>query len=281
MSTVVTLDQPSLSLEAGAQATVQVTIRNDSDVVEEYALRVVGAPESWAEVVPGRISLYPGQDTTAAVTFRPPRSSSILAGNFVFGIHVLPTEHPEDAMLPEGAVEVLPFLETTGELMPKISRGKRGATHHVAVDNWGNAPLTVKLAGSDPAEQLKIAFDAPDLNVAPGTVGFSGVEVRPVQTMWRGIRTACPFIVTATQPGGPSLQFDGTHFQNPVLPLRIISTLLVILLLAVTAAVAWKVVVQSVEESSPDRPRALAAAPVYDVAGFLPARPTDSVQPAE
>jgi hypothetical protein len=256
MSTTATLDMPTLSLEAGAEAAVRLTVRNDSDVVEEYALRVVGLVEPWAEVLPDRVSLYPGQDMTATVTFRPPRSPSVPAGEFIYGVHVLPTEQPADAVLPEGTVDVLPFLETTGELMPRMSRGKRGARHNAAVDNRGNIPITVDLAGSDPGEQLEFVLQPPALTIEPGTVRFTAVRVRPAEKMWNGMPATRTFAVTATPADGLPVLLDGTHVQDPMLPWRTIKAVLCLLLLAVALTVVWHISVESEKVSDPKTGRA-------------------------
>jgi hypothetical protein len=256
MSTTASLDMPRLSMEAGAEGAAHLTLRNDSDVVEEYALRVVGPAASWAEILPDRVSLYPGHNTTAAVTFKPPRSPSIPAGDFIFGIHVLPAEHPEDAVLPEGVVEVLPFLETTGELMPRMSRGKRGAKHHVALDNWGNVPVTVELAGSDPGALLEFELEPPELTIEPGTVQFTAVRVRPAEKVWNGTPATRMFAVTATPEDGPPVLLDGSHIQDPVLPWRTIKAVLFLLLLAAVLTVAWNLSVESMGVSEPTKPGA-------------------------
>lgn len=253
MSTTATFDMPSLSMEAGAEATIHVTVRNDSDVVEEYALRVVGAVESWAQVVPDLVSLYPGHDATAAVQFKPPRSSSVPAGEFKFGVHVLPTQHPDDAVLPEGAAVVLPFVETTGELMPRMSRGKLGARHNVAVDNRGNVPVTVELVGSDPGDLLEFALQPPVLTIERGTVRFTAAHVRPAEKIWRGVPATHVFAVTATPADGVPVRLDGSHVQDPVLPWRTIKTLAILLLLAVALTVGWHLRVEAVRVSDPTK----------------------------
>jgi hypothetical protein len=256
MSTTASLDTLRLSLDAGGEGGASLTVRNDSDVVEEYALRVVGRAASWAEVLPDRVSLYPGQDTTAAVIFHPPRSASAPAGDFIFGIQVLPTEHPEDAVLPEGVVEVLPFLETTGELMPRMSRGRRGAKHRVALDNWGNVPVTVELAGSDPGDLLEFELQPPELTIEPGTVQFAAVRVRPAEKIWSGTPATRIFSVTATPEDGPPVRLDGSHVQDPALPGKTIKAVLFLLLLAAALTVAWHLSVESEKISDPKTGRA-------------------------
>jgi hypothetical protein len=239
MSTTATLDSSPISLEAGAEAFVPLHIRNDGEIVEEYRLEVVGPSGSWSEVVPGLVSLYPGQDATASVEFRPPRSATVPAGEFLYGVQVLPTEHPEDAVVPEGVVTLLPFYETTAELMPRASRGRFGALHRLAIDNRGNVPITVTLTGADSREMLDIGLPEQALTVEPGTVQFGHVRVRPVRRIWRGISATHTFAVTATPVDAPPVVLDGTYLQEPVLPPWIAKAVVALLLLALSLAALW------------------------------------------
>ncbi|MCU1566699.1 MAG: hypothetical protein JWQ56_1636 [Pseudarthrobacter sp.] len=239
MSTTATLDSRPISLEAGTEAFVPLHIRNDGEIVEEYRLEVVGPSGSWSQVVPGLVSLYPGQDATASVEFRPPRSAAVQAGEFLYGVQVLPTEHPEDAVVPEGVVHLLPFYETTAELMPRTSRGRFGALHRLAVDNRGNVPITVTLAGADPGEMLNIGLPEQALTVEPGTVQFGHVRIRPVRKIWRGMSATHTFAVTATPADGTPVVLDGTHLQEPVLPSWIVKAMVALLVLALGLAALW------------------------------------------
>lgn len=239
MSTTASLDSRPVSLDAGAEASVPLHIRNDGEIVEEYRLGVVGPSESWAEVVPEVVSLYPGQDATASVAFRPPRSATVPAGEFQYGVRVLPMEHPEDAVVPEGVVSVLPFYETTAELMPRTSRGIFGAVHRLAVDNRGNVPLAVALSGADPGEVLHIDAREESLTVDPGTVQFTSVRVRPVRKIWRGMPATHAFTVSVKQADGDRIVLDGTHVQEAVLPSWIVKAIVLLLLLALGIAVLW------------------------------------------
>lgn len=250
MSTTATLDSRPMTLEAGAEASVPLHIRNDGEIVEEYKLEVVGPSSAWSKVVPGLVSLYPGQDTTASVEFRPPRSAAVPAGEFLYGVQVLPSEHPEDAVVPEGVLSLLPFYETTAELMPRTSRGRFGALHRLAVDNRGNVPITVILTGTDPGDMLDIGLPEEALAVEPGTVQFGHVRVRPIRKIWRGIAATHPFTVTAAPAEGTPVVLDGTHLQEPVLPAGITKAALALLALAVGLFAAWQLLFKPAVEAT-------------------------------
>ena len=273
MSTTATLDARPVSLEAGSEAFVPLHLRNDGEIVEQYSLRVAGPVGSWSEVVPGTVSLYPGQDVTASVEFRPPRSAAVPAGQFPYAVHILPEQHPEDVVVPEGTVELLPFHQTTAELMPRSSRGRLGVRHRFAVDNRGNVPLTVTLTGSDPGEMLDIVPSERTLTVQPGKVQFGSVRVRPVRKIWRGMPTTHIFAVTATPTAGPPVVLDGTYVQAPVLPSWIIKAILVLILLALGVAALWYLLFKPVVEGSGTAPVEYSVAQADTVSAPTPAAP--------
>lgn len=218
MSPSATLETSGASLDAGGAASVSLTVRNDRYSSTTSRFRVVGRLDRWATVEPEKVSVYPGESATATVLFRPPRSWEVSAGNAPYGVQVLPAQHPQDSVVAEGSLEVLPFWETSAELVPRTSEGRRGGKHRVAVDNRGNIPITVQLVPSDPEERLHLVLGAPALTIQPGTVQSADLRVRPRQRMWRGTQTAHPFTVELRPDGGPGTMLTGTHRQDPVLP---------------------------------------------------------------
>ena len=145
VSTVAQLEIESVSVEAGGRVSLPLNVRNTGEVVEDYLVEIVGVPAAWTTVEPSDFTLYPGTAQVATVDVHPPRSSEVPAGEMQFGVHVVPTEHPDQAVVPEAVVEVLPYLDTTAELVPRTSHGRLGAKHQVAIDNRGNVPVTVLL----------------------------------------------------------------------------------------------------------------------------------------
>ena len=239
MSTTATLDSPRVSLEPGAEATVPLHIRNDGEIVEEYRLRW------WGRAAPGRTWCPELCPSTRARTPPPPWSSgrrgppTVPAGEFPYAVQVLPTEHPEDAVAPEGIFQLLPFHETTAELLPRQSRGCFGAGHRVAVDNYGNVPITVTFTGSDPGDLLQFSWREPTLTVAPGTVEFARARVNARRKIWRGMPSTHSFAVAVRPADGPPVVLDGIHVQEPVLPRWIVKAVLVLVLFILILVALW------------------------------------------
>jgi hypothetical protein len=239
MSVTAKLDQTSVRLDAGGQAVIPLQIRNNGEIVEGYRLAVVGVPAAWATLDPETVSLYPGDTTTATVTLRPPRSASVPAGEMQFGVRVEPTEHPDDAVVPEGVVEVLPYLETTAELSPRTTRGRRGARHRIAIDNRGNTPVVVALTGQPGGDGLAVATRAASLVVEPGHAVFTDVRARPVRTLWRGDPVTHPFAVLVSPESSTPVSLDGTHVQDAVVPAWWLKGLLALLAIIALLAALW------------------------------------------
>lgn len=265
MTTVAQLDSDSVRLDAGGEAVVPLQIRNTGDTVEGYHIEVVGVPASWTTVEQPDVTLFPGATTTTTINFRPPRSSAVPAGSLQFGVRVVPTEHPEEAVVPEGVVELLPFLETTAELVPRTSRGRRGGRHQLAVDNRGNVPLTLVLVPADPAQALTMRVRPEGLTVDPGHAAFADLRLRARKTVWKGAPITHPFTVAVSpvEGGGQAVSLDGSHLQEAVLPPWLTKALLALLALLLLLAGVWflllKPTIESAARNAVDQPVKTAA----------------------
>jgi HAMP domain-containing protein len=238
VTTTASLDSTTLSLDAGAEAVVPLQIRNNGQVVEGYHISVLGAPAAWATVDPADVSLYPGTTTTATVTFRPPRSARTPAGEQAFAVKVEPTEHPELTVVPEGVLEVLPFLETTAELTPRTSQGRSGR-HKVAVDNRGNVPVNALVEAASDGERVRFKVDPVGLAIPPGEAKFVSVKVKARKRIWRGQPVTHPFVVLVSPQDSTPVELDGSYVQTPVVPKWLLWALLGLLLLLGTLLALW------------------------------------------
>lgn len=239
MTVTARLDRPGVAVEPGEVATVDLTVHNSGRRVEAYRLELVGEPAGWGSVHPPELSVYPGDDAHAQVTFAPPRGAGVTAGPRAYGVRVVPLEHPQDAVVPEGTVELRPFADLTIELTPRTSHGRGRARHELAVDNRGNAPMPIELSGVDPDEAVLIRVSPPRLLVGPGQAAFARVRVRPARRRWTGPSVSYPFQVAAAPDGAPPLAATGTMLADPVLPRWLGKAVALVLVLAGLAAAAW------------------------------------------
>lgn len=201
-------------------------VANRGSIVEAYTLTPVGDLAGYAVIEPATLSLYPDAEGTATITITVPREAVVEAGDVAFGVLVQPQEHPADTAVPEAVAHVQAFSDITAELTPRTSHGSRVGRHTLAIDNRGNRPVTVELAGKDPDAVMEFRFSSNTVEVAPGTAAFTKIKARPLERIWRGTSKTRQFsiIVTQVTAGGPNgtkavlTTVDGMMVQDPILP---------------------------------------------------------------
>jgi hypothetical protein len=234
MTTIATLESTLVEVEPGAETVCRLEIRNTATIVEAYSVQVLGEAAEWALVEPAAVSVYPGTEAYVSIRFRPPRAATPLAGDVQYGVLVSPVERPGDQVVPEGVVRVLPFLDTTAEIVPRTSRARLWARHEVAIDNRGNRPVEVAVTGADADGRLTVAAKPQTLAVAAGEAVFTKVTVRSRRLLWRGQPATRPFQVLVVPDDAPPVQLDAATVQAPVVPrgaTRVLAALLILLLL--------------------------------------------------
>ncbi len=245
-------------MSPGGEATTTLTVRNDSDIVEAYALEVVGDCAAWSTVEPARVSLYPGTSEQVTIRLAPPRSHEVRAGQTPLGVRVLPAEHPERVVVPETTVTVEAFRELRAELSPRRRRGWLGARYRTAVQNRGNTPVDVAFAARQAGEDLKFAFAPDTRSLEPGESADVRLRVRTRKPIWFGAPATWPFEAEAAeaaaagedpaeaeQPGRKE-SLQGEFLQLPVFP----KWLLIVLAALLALLVAWFALVRPAVRST-------------------------------
>jgi hypothetical protein len=233
------ISKKELTVAPGGEVSTTILIRNTGSIVAEYTFAVLGDSAAWAEVTPPRLTLYPGTDGTAAITFRPPRRPETLAGPVPFGIRVVSSEDAEMGSVDEGEVMVEPFYEAFAELIPRTARGRRYASYNLAVDNRGNVRINAPIVAGDPDGLLQFAMTPPTVVADPGTAVFAKIRVRPRKRFMKGPPKTMPFEVVAQPEGVAPLQADGAMLQEALLPEWLGKAALALLGLAILLAALW------------------------------------------
>ncbi|MEI7034375.1 hypothetical protein [Streptomyces pratensis] len=277
MSLTASLDASSVTAVPGEETALPLQVLNSGRTVEEYRFEVVGACAAWSTVEPAVLSLYPGDSGTVSLVLRPPRDAAVPAGESTFGIRVVPAGGQDDTVVPEGRVTVLPFHETTAELVPRGSTGARSGRHQFAVDNRGNVPVTVRLGAQPGTEQARVAFAVPELRIEPGHAKFARLRIRPAKRMWRGTPVTHAFQVFAApqpaegeEPPAPVL-VDGSYQQEPILPRWLPRALITAAVVLIALVGIWYLLLRPAVKSAareavtPEAVRSAAAADRSDV----------------
>jgi hypothetical protein len=280
MGATVTLTVPVVRVEPGQEASVGLRLRNTGSVVDEFTFDVLGPSGAWATVEPPTISLFPGAEGEAKITFRPPRHASTAAGAVTYGLRASSREDPAGSYVEEGTIEVGSFIEPYAELVPRTSRGSRGASHDLAIDNRGNVRLNAVVDAADADRLLRFEVVPPSVVVEPGDAGFSKVKVSPTKQFWRGPSKTRPFQLQVTPEGYLPITLDGALLQEAILPPWFMRAMMALLMALIAAILLWFLVLRPTIESAASQAIASPVAALRDDANAafsavgLPTMPT-------
>jgi hypothetical protein len=243
MGAIAVLGTRSLVVAPGAQASADIRVRNNGTVVDQFTIQVLGDATAWSTAEPPVISLFPGAEQTARITFKPPRSPDVPAGPMAFGIRVASQEDPAGSVVEEGQLQIGAFSETSAELAPRTSRGRTSATHDLAIDNRGNTVLNASVTGLDPDRTIAYDIKPPALVIDPGTAAFTKVGVKPRRRFWRGQPRTHSFQLQLDGGQAPVL-VGGSMLQEPILPPWLLKALALLVAALIALALIWLLFLQ-------------------------------------
>lgn len=232
---------PRLAVRPGAEATAQITVTNTGRVVDSFQLEVLGPAGMWSVCEPSAVSLLPGQSAVAQVFFRPPLRGDVAAGPLGFGVHARSQEDPNGSVVAEGVLDVEAVPLVSAEISPRTgrARGHRRSKHQLAVDNRGNAPVLVALAGFDDQDAVDVTVDPPQVEVGAGSAAFVTVRARGVHRFWRGPSQTRPFVVDARPEGAEPIRLNASLVHEAAVPGWLPKALMGVTALAVAFALFW------------------------------------------
>jgi hypothetical protein len=227
--------------------------RNTGSVVDQLTFQILGDAGAWTTVTPPSLSLFPGAEEAVTITFSPPRSAQVPAGQMPFGVHVISKEDPQGSVVEEGAVDIAPFSDVFAELAPRTSRGSRGASHDLAIDNRGNAPINATINAVDADRLLNFDVRPPGVVADPGTATFAKVGVKPRKSFWRGPAQTRSFQVLLEGAGPTPVTVDGTMVQESILPPWTMRAILLLLGILAALVLLWLFLLKPAIESTAEQ----------------------------
>jgi hypothetical protein len=239
----------SVTVAPGAEVVVTVRVRNTGEVVDQVDLTVLGTTADWARAQPGRLNLLPGQQELVELTFAPPRSWTVPAGDHPYAVQAAAREDPDGSEIQEGRVTVEPFQELVAELVPRTSRAPRAGHHDVAVDNLGNHPVLVNLSANGAEDAVDFRWARGKVLAEPGTATLVHLRARPTTRFLRGADRSLPFEVVAAGEEGGFVTASGAVRQRAILAPSVVLLLLLVALLAVLWAAVIRPRLNRVDEA--------------------------------
>ena len=181
----------AMGAEPGGRARVLALVRNQSGIVDNYELSVLGLPDGWWSIFPNTVYLVPfGTSGTyeqeVEIHLHPPRSPEAEARIWELQVVAESKAYNTQAAAAPLNLGIQPFEELKTKLEPERASGRRKASYEVAVKNTANAATTIALDHEDPDNELKVSFDPPTLEVPAGQTATSQMLVKPPRQKWIG-----------------------------------------------------------------------------------------------
>lgn len=171
------LQLPHIAVAPGSYTSVELTVYNTSQDVQQYVVAVGGLPEGWARVNRPIVEIDPEESTLVLINIKPLRRSDSKPGIYYALVGVHPREHPDTLLEAEMKVTILPFSGFGMALSPKrISTGEKARLH---LHNQGSAPLPIYISGTSPDNGLDVLPVPSQLVLGPGQRTQAEIEVKP------------------------------------------------------------------------------------------------------
>ncbi len=197
----VTLSQDSVEVVPGESATINITVRNDSNVVDVLYIAVEGLDPSWYQLSVVQSSLFPGDQASGTLTITPPKTSDAVAKSYPFTVKSTSQKDSTQSTSLPVQLEVRPFFSFEMTVLPQKATGARGS-YKLGIKNTGNADLNIALEGLDPEDLCRFTFDHQRPRVSPGQEFEVAVEVEPGKRPFKGRAKSYRLTLTGTPDTG-------------------------------------------------------------------------------
>jgi len=175
---VLSLSSTKLEVAPGESVEATITIRNHSQIVDQFGIRIQGLDPTWWTLSTSSISLFPGDKGEAKLTIRPPKEAESKAGSYTFQVRAISQANPEEMTEQEVYLILRGFLAWDVEMSPTKVAGESG-TYRLTASNSSNTDITLIYEGKDPEEALDYTFSHDKVTVPAGESALITLKVRP------------------------------------------------------------------------------------------------------
>jgi plastocyanin len=175
---VLSLSATKLEVAPGESVEATIIIRNQSQVVDQFGIRIEGLDPTWWTLSTSSVSLFPGDQGEAKLTIHPPKEAESKAGSYSFQVRAVSQANPEEMTEVEAYLVLRGFLVWDVEMSPTKVAGRSG-TYRLTASNSGNTDMTLIFEGKDPEEALDYTFSHDKVTVPAGESALITLKVRP------------------------------------------------------------------------------------------------------
>jgi hypothetical protein len=188
----------NVTLAAGGQpVSVQITITNRSNIVDQFQVAVEGGAPDWYDVTPDQVALFPGESASVRLDLHPPRREDVIAGDYQLTVRATSRDNPSSRAAEAMQLTIRPSGGFQMQLLRARAAGRSGSFRlHLA--NLSDAPLALALSAHDAEAALIFFFPALTVELAPYDQRDVDFAVRPNRRPFKGEPVTYPFTVEAS-----------------------------------------------------------------------------------
>ena len=196
----------AINVEPGMRVTITGTIRNQSDVVDNFDMWIRGLPEGWWTISPATAYLVPygaggTYEQEIQIHIHPPRAPEAQARPWAYEVVAESRAYGGEVVSAPASATIGPYFDVATELKPERASGRMKARYRLIVRNKANARTDVNLSAEDTDAECQFRFAEPQITLEPGNALECPFTVFPPRQIWLGRPTERRFNVLAEPVG--------------------------------------------------------------------------------
>lgn len=227
VSATMALNAPSV--DPGNSVRLNITVRNDSSIVDYFEVSVPDIPQHWL-TLPPVLRLMDRQQQSVTIIVQPPLVPQSRAGTYPFNVHVTSTSNRQQSVALRGTLTVNAYTSFSSDMHPQNLRPQQEA--NVTLKNQGNALEYFTLTWRDKANAVTFTPPQARVDVQPGDKKDVPFRAKPHKRPWIGGETSMPFNVEIAPSKGVAQTQSGTIINQarfPVWMLTVVFMLCIVL----------------------------------------------------
>lgn len=236
--------QEEISVRPGEATSLSLAVENVGDHTASYTVIPAGLTAAWTTVTRPNVTLFGGSRDVVEVVVRPPAIHSTTAGPTALAVRVIPQDEPEEGVVAETIIGILPFDDRRITTLQPVQRARRRATYEFMVENHGNNLASCRLHLVDASNRVDGSFDPPAVGVAPGSASLVRLHLRAQGAFLRRAERQLDFEIEATEPDHEPAIGRATMIQPPTVSGRSVGRALAAAVAIAAVVGAWLGVVR-------------------------------------
>jgi hypothetical protein len=239
VSVQVWFSQEEISVRPGEATSLSLAVENVGDHTQSYTVIPAGLTAAWTTVTRPNITLFGGSRDVVEVVVRPPAIHSTTAGPTALAVRVIPQDDPDESIVAETIIVVLPFDDRRVTTLQPVQRARHRATYEFMVENHGNNLASCRLHLVDASNRVDGSFDPPAVGVAPGSASLVRLNLKAQRGFFRRAERQLDFEIEATEPDHDPAAGRATLIQPPTISGRSVARALGLAVAIAAIVGAW------------------------------------------